>query len=81
MSHHKFDPKCPDCRPMLIDPTTGKVLSPNDPAVIAINRTWDEAPYEQQEAFHRVTVKNSRDPKDLALVTEFSEAVKRAGAQ
>jgi hypothetical protein len=77
MSRHEFDPKCPDCRPTLLDPATGEVLPPDDPAMVTIQRVWDAAPREQQEAFHRVTVKNSRDPKDLALVQEFSKALLR----
>lgn len=76
MSHHKFDPKCPDCRPVIIDPTTNQVLSPNHPMMIAMNSVWDSSPLEDQEAFHRVTVKNSRDPDDLDRMKKMSERIK-----
>lgn len=73
MSTHEFDPNCADCRPILIDPKTGKVLPPEHPAMVAINHVWETSTREVQEAFHRVTVKNSRDPKDLALMRSFTE--------
>lgn len=75
MSYHKFDPKCPDCRPVIIDPKTGEVLSSNHPMMIAINSVWDSSSFEDQEAFHKVTVKNSRDPDDLNRMEKMSERI------
>jgi hypothetical protein len=75
MSRHKFDPKCPDCRPTIIDPTTGHILSSNHPMMVALNSVWDSSSLEDQEAFHRVTVKNSRDPDDLNRMQKMSERI------
>jgi hypothetical protein len=80
MSKHAFDPQCADCRPIIIDPRTGAVLSPTDPFMQAVNRVWDEAPREDQEAFHRITVHNSRDPADLARVQAMSERFTKAAS-
>lgn len=65
MSCEKFDPKCSGCRPAIIDPRTNNVLPADDPVMEIINRVWDDSSLEDQEAFWRVTVKNSRDPSDL----------------
>jgi hypothetical protein len=80
VSHHKFDPKCPDCRPAIIDPATNQILSPNHPMMIAMNSVWDSSSFEDQEAFHRVTVKNSRDPDDLDRMKKMFERVKLTAA-
>ena len=79
MSHHKFDPKCPDCRPVLIDPRTGKVLPPEDPAMIVMIKVWDASTLEDQEAFYRVTVLNSRAPDDLRRMQAMAERVEAMG--
>jgi len=78
LSRHEFNPNCPDCRPILLDPKTGKALPPEDPAMKAVNKAWDASPREEQEAFHRVTVKNSRDEKDLALLKKLSDRMELA---
>ncbi len=68
MSCEKFDPKCPSCRPVIFDPRTGRALLPNDPMMITINSVWDASSVEDQAAFWRVTVKNSREAGDLERV-------------
>ena len=75
MDRHKFDPKCPGCRPAVLDPKTGKVLPPNDPVMVAVNTVWDSSSLEEQEAYHRVMVYNSRDPKDLILLKAISDRI------
>jgi hypothetical protein len=75
MSRHKFDPQCPDCRPVIIDPNTGKVLPPTDPMMKAMNAVWDASPLEDQEAFYRVTVLNGRDPADLLRMKEMPDRI------
>lgn len=80
MSRHKFDPKCPDCRPTIIDPLTNQILSPNHPMMIAMDSVWDSSPLEDQEAFHRVTVKNGRDPDDLNRMEKMFERIKLISA-
>lgn len=78
MSEHEFDPKCPDCRPVLLDPTTGRMLGPKDPAMVAASKAWDEQlTREQQEACHRVWVKNSRDPADLEALECFAAMMQK----
>jgi hypothetical protein len=67
MSCDKFDPQCKGCRPALVDANTGEVFSSTHPLMMIVNSVWDAASIEEQEAFWKVTVKNSRDPEDLAL--------------
>jgi len=80
MTKHAFDPNCPDCRPVLLDVKTGRPLGPDDPIMKAVNRVWDASPREEQEAFIQVTVHNSRDPKDLALLKTLSARMEKATA-
>ena len=79
MSKHEFDPKCPDCRPILMNQRTGKVLPKDDPYMKTVDAVWDASSREEQEAFHRVTVKGSRDPGDLTLLKALSERIENAG--
>lgn len=48
----------------MIDAMTGQVMEENHPAMTVVNTIWDASPRDVQEAFWRVTVKNSRDPID-----------------
>jgi len=75
MSCDKFDPNCPGCRPAVIDPSTGKVLSADDPFMVIVNKVFDESTLDDQEAFWRVTVKNSPDPNDLAKMKSLSDRI------
>jgi hypothetical protein len=61
-----------------MDPKTGEVLPADSAIMRAVNRVWDAASREEQEAFHRVTVKNSRDPQDLRLLKELSDRMSAA---
>jgi hypothetical protein len=75
MSHHAFDPECPDCRPVIIDPSTGQVLPPEHPVMVAVNKVWEASTFEDREAFHRVTVLNSRAPDDLQRMQAMAERI------
>lgn len=75
MSHHKFDPECLDCRPVIIDPSTSQVLSAEHPVMVAVNAVWEASPLEDREAFHRVTVLNGRDPEDLRRMQAMVEKI------
>jgi len=78
MSRHAFDPNCPDCRPILLDPTTGVVLPEEHPAMKSLIAVWEASPREDQEAFHRVTVHNGRDPGDLARMQGLTDRFAKA---
>ena len=72
MPCEKFDPKCSGCRPAIMDPLTGRVLDANEPVVKAMNEVWDSSPLEEQEAYWRVMVKNSRDLNDIRLMKSIT---------
>ena len=72
MSRHTFDDECPGCRPVLIDPETGKVLADDHPATMQIERVWAGTTLEERQAFHRFTCLNSRATADLQVIQELS---------
>lgn len=78
MTCEQFDPLCPGCRPVMFDPATGLALPSDHPIMQVVNRLWDALPRERQEACWRVWVKNSREPGDIAMITEFLEACQKA---
>jgi len=80
MSCEKFDPQCPGCRPAIIDPRTGKVLPADDPVMEIVNRVWEASPIEDQEAFWRVTVKNSRNQGDIARMNALTSRMSAKAA-
>ncbi len=77
MSRHAFDPKCPDCRPCLLD-LEGRRIPPDDPHMVAVNAVWDAAPLEEQQAYHSVCVKNSRDERDIELLDRLMKRIAAA---
>jgi len=78
MSREVFDPECAGCRPVLIDPETGKITPETDPVMVAILEAWKWIPRDQKEAWHRFTCQNSRDPNDLRLMTIVQAVFERA---
>jgi hypothetical protein len=78
MSRHAFDPECPDCRPILLDPQTGKILEESDPVMQAVIAVWRASPRADQEAFHAFTVKNSREPGVLERMMALSKRMEQA---
>src|SRR5579872_4870008 len=85
MSTDKFNDDCPDCRPMLFEPSTQKALPQDDPIMIIVNKLWFELTREERESFHHVCCKNSRDPVDVQRfqafwlkVKEMAESAERA---
>jgi hypothetical protein len=79
MSCDKFDPNCSGCRPAILN-LNGKVLPADDPFMVIVNNVWDESPPDEQEAFWRVTVKNSRDPNDLAKAKALADRISARNA-
>lgn len=76
MSCERFDPNCRGCMPVMLDIATGKPLPDDDPSVVTLMRVWRAATREEQEAFWRVAVKNSRDADDLRLSTRIIWALR-----
>jgi len=80
MSKHAFDPECPDCRPIVIDPRTGEILPDDDPVMQAVLAVWRASPRADQEAFHEFTVKNSRKPDVVQRMVALSKRMEQATA-
>lgn len=62
-----------------MDGKTGRPLAADEPEMKIMLAAWDAAPLEEQQAFFNVTVKNSRDARDLELLQKFIEKVEAAG--
>lgn len=77
MRRHTFDPECPHCRPVLINPVTMRVLPDTHPNMVTLLEVWRAAPQAEQEAFHRVTVHGSQDPSDLQIVGSLYERLQK----
>lgn len=78
MSLHAFDPECPHCRPALIDTKTGKVFPEDHPVSIKVTEIFKASTRQEQEAFFKVTVQNSRDPGDLRLLDGMTQRIQQA---
>jgi hypothetical protein len=78
MARDTFENDCPDCRPVIIDPETGKIYGPDSDIMRAVTLVWEEAPINVREAFHRVTCLNSRSPFDLHTMQAFSRKISEA---
>lgn len=74
------DPNCPGCRPVMVDPETGKCLPQDDPVMVAVNKVYDDTTDEERRAWHAFTCQNSRDTKVMELVGNmqfrFQQAIK-----
>jgi hypothetical protein len=77
MSIKVYQDDCPGCRPVALDPTTGKVLPDDHPLMQRILRAWGQTTREQREAWHRVTCQNSRDERDMKLARQFISAIQQ----
>ena len=78
MSLAQFNDDCPGCRPAVLDPTTGSVLTPEHPVMVTINQVWATTTLEERRAFHNVCCLNSRAPDDLKLMAGLTERVQAA---
>jgi hypothetical protein len=78
VSKHAFDPNCPDCRPVILDAKTMKPYAADSVVMAAVNKVWETASREEQEAFHRTTVLNGRDPGDMRLLKQLSDRMSKA---
>ncbi len=79
MARHSYDPKCPDCRPVVLDPKTMQRLPADDPFMVIVNRVFDASSREDKEAFVNVTVHNSREPDDMRRLAELTKRIEAAG--
>jgi hypothetical protein len=75
MSCERFDPNCRHCMPVMLDMETRKPLPDDHPLMLVLMRAWRAASRDEQEAFWRVTIKNSRDPSDLQLCRRILSAL------
>lgn len=75
---HKYDPNCPQCRPAILDPETGRIMEDAHPVMQKIMQCWNLQPHEVREAFIDVTYNNSREEKDVRLMQEFMNQVEAA---
>jgi hypothetical protein len=59
----------------MIDAETGRVMDPSHPAMTIVNAIWESSTPDEQEAFWRVTVKNSREPDDVKKVLSITRRI------
>ncbi len=76
--HDGYDPNCEGCRPVAIDPVTGKLLPDDHPVVMILRRVIETAPKGEQDAYIRVVVKNSRAVADLVLFQSLQRRIAEA---
>lgn len=85
MSLLKHDDNCRGCMPAILDVKTGKQLPDDHWIMQAVFSVWKQTTLEEREAFHHVTIDNSRDPKEIEIFTtlgmKFQEAMKFAEEQ
>lgn len=81
MSWKKFDENCKGCRPAIKDLHTGEVYPDEHPVMQKILAAWALFPREVHEAFHRCCCLNSRDPKDMRIMMQIADMVKKALAE
>lgn len=78
MVKHAFCDTCPGCRPALLDPTTGKVLKPDHPIMVKVNRVWQhETTYAQRKAFVEVCCE-VRQPESVVVSSRNAESERLA---
>ena len=65
MSWEVYEDECPGCRPVLINPETGKVIPDSAPEMQAVLRTWRQTTRDERLVFHRVTCLNSTSATDM----------------
>jgi hypothetical protein len=81
MSSKAYEDDCPGCRPVAMDPKTGKVLPDDHPLMLRMARVWaNKTTREQRVAWHNVTCQNSRHWHDLKLARQFIKAVQEDDA-
>jgi hypothetical protein len=77
MEDHEFCDSCDGCRPAILNIKTGKPLSREDPVMVAVDKMWDEeTTFAQRRAYIEVTLKNSRQPRDMELAMEVFGMIK-----
>ncbi len=71
----EYDDNCEGCQPAIMDPRTGRRLPSDSPEMIMVRAFWKNVPLVQKQACHRVWCFNSRDPRDLAVMSEVAEGI------
>ena len=73
MALKKFSDHCEGCRPAVMDVTNDTIFPPDHPAMIAINKYWNnETTYNQRLAWHAVTCLNSQKSSDLRVAEKLA---------
>ena len=75
MTCKQFDPECPDCRPLAIDPRTGQQLPADHPATKILQQAFDSLPLQDKEAVWRVWVLSSETFEDRAATLRLWQRV------
>jgi hypothetical protein len=80
MSHYckEYDDNCAGCQPAMMDPRTGRVMSEDDPMMIAVRRFWKTVDLEDKKACHRVWCFNSRETGDLTRMEKVAKGMEAA---
>jgi len=79
MPLNEYSDDCPDCMPAILDVQTGETLPDTDPMMIAAIKAFKEkTSYAERLAWHRVTIRNSRDPKDIAIMEKIAGLIQKA---
>ncbi len=74
---HEYREECPDCR-LVVCNTSGRKLGADHPHQIKAGIVWDASPLEERQACNRVWVHNSRDARDLELMSRLAARVEKA---
>lgn len=78
MSQDTYEDQCAMCRPILINPKTGKVMAQDSLEMAAINKVWEATTREERQAFHNVCCNNSRSDTDMILCNGLIDKIQTA---
>jgi hypothetical protein len=81
MSRKAFSEDCSGCRPALLDPKTRRPLPNNDPAVILVNKVFDELSQADKVAWHRFACLNARDLEAIMAAKRLADRFEAAGKE
>lgn len=75
MAADKYEDDCPDCRPVLLDVTTGKPLDASTPEMKVVLDIWETLTRDEKQLFHDFTCTNSRTDKCMRLMKSLSDKI------
>ena len=79
MSCKVFDDNCPDCKPAILNPQTGKVEPTNSLIMQATLYVWmNKLTFKERQTCHRVWCLCSQTPDDLLVQHTLSGLVQKA---